>query len=86
MANEIRKRLIEMMAEKLRRIDVNESELGDDFDLVNSGLLNSLEFVDVVASLEREWHCEIDYEAALEKGELTTLGGLVRTFNNCFHG
>ncbi|MBW6459300.1 MAG: acyl carrier protein [Bacteroidales bacterium] len=75
-----------MILEKLRRIGVSESEIGDDFDLVGSGLLNSLEFVEIVALLEKEFHCEIDYEAAFEKGELTTPGGLIRTFENHMHG
>ena len=75
-----------MMGEKLRRIGVSESEIGDDFELVGGGLLNSLEFVEIVASLEKEFHCEIDYEAAFEKGELTTPGGLIRTFENHMHG
>ncbi|MFO7613696.1 MAG: acyl carrier protein [Bacteroidales bacterium] len=86
MGNEIRKRLFDMMGEKLRRIDVSESEIGDDFDLVGGGLINSLEFVEIVAALEKEFHCEIDFEAAFEKGKLTTPGGLIRTFENHMHG
>jgi len=86
MENEIRVCLFNMILEKLRRIGVSESEIGDDFDLVGSGLLNSLEFVEIVALLEKEFHCEIDYEAAFEKGELTTPGGLIRTFENHMHG
>jgi acyl carrier protein len=86
MKNDIRTRLFDMIREKLRRTGVSETEIGDDFDLVGSGLVNSLEFVEIVATLEKEFHCEIDFEAAFEKGELTTPGGLVRTFQNHMHG
>jgi len=80
MENEIRKQLIELLRDKLQRLAIRESELGDKFDLVKSGLLNSLEFVELVASIEKIHHHEIDFEEALENGELTTIGGLIRAF------
>jgi acyl carrier protein len=80
MDSEIKKQIMELLREKLQRIGIRESELGDNFDLVKSGLLNSLEFVDIVASLEKIYSVEIDFEQALDKGGLTTLGGLTRAF------
>lgn len=71
---------MELLRDKLQRIGIRETELGDNFDLVKSGLLNSLEFVDIVASMEKIYLIEIDFEQALDKGELTTLGGLIRAF------
>lgn len=75
---EIKNLVLSRITDKLRHIGIGENELGSQFDLVKSGLVNSLEFVDLVTSLEKELHCEIDFETALEKGELTTLGGLVK--------
>jgi len=80
MDSEIRKQVMELLRDKLQRIGIRETELGDNFDLVKSGLLNSLEFVDIVASMEKIYLIEIDFEQALDKGELTTLGGLIRAF------
>jgi hypothetical protein len=80
MDSEIRKQLMELLRDKLQRIGIRESELGANFDLVKSGLLNSLEFVDMVASMERIYQHEIDFEEALDSGEFTTLGGLIRAF------
>lgn len=80
MDSDIRKQVMELLRDKLRRIGIRESELGDSFDLVKSGLLNSLEFVDMVATMEKNYLIEIDFEQALETGELTTLGGLIRAF------
>jgi len=80
MESEIRKQMMEFVHDKLQRLSIRESELGDGFDLVKSGLLNSLEFVELVASIERIHHHEIDFEEELETGELTTVGGLIRAF------
>jgi acyl carrier protein len=80
MDSEIRKRVLELLLDKLQRVGIRETELGDNFDLVKSGLLNSLEFVDIVASMEKIYLIEIDFEQALDTGELTTLGGLIRAF------
>lgn len=82
MDSEIRKKVMELLLEKLDRIGIRESELGDSFDLVKSGLLNSLEFVDIIASLEKIYAVEIDFEQALDKGGLTTLSGLIRAFED----
>ena len=82
MENEIRKKVMELLREKLQRLSIRESELGDSFDLVKSGFVNSLEFVDLVATIEKEIDREIDFEEALENGELTTIGGLIRAFEN----
>jgi len=79
---ETRKQVMELIRDKLKRLDIRESELGEGFDLVKSGLLNSLEFVDLVASLEKINDHEIDFETALESGEFTTVGGLIRAFKN----
>lgn len=79
---EIRKQINELLGEKLARLAVRESELGGNFDLVKSGLLNSLEFVDLVASLEKLNEVEIDFEKALSAGDFTTIDGLTKSFSN----
>ena len=82
MDSDIRKQVMQLLRDKLQRIGIRESELGESFDLVKSGLLNSLEFVDMVASMEKINLHEIDFEQALDSGELTTIGGLIRAFKN----
>jgi acyl carrier protein len=77
---EIRKQMMELLGEKLARLSVSESEIGGNFDLVKSGLLNSLEFVDMVASLEKLNEFEIDFEKALNSGDFTTVDGLIKAF------
>ena len=82
MESETRQQLMDLLKDKLQRLAIRENELGDGFDLVKSGLLNSLEFVDMVASLEKMNQLEIDFEEGLNSGDLTTVGGLIRAFTN----
>jgi acyl carrier protein len=82
MDSALRKQVMELLRDKLERIGIRENELEENFDLVKSGLLNSLEFVDIIASLEKIYTVEIDFEQALDNGGLTTLGGLIHAFKN----
>jgi acyl carrier protein len=80
MEDDTRKQVMELIHDKLQRLSIKESEIGGSFDLVKTGLLNSLEFVDLVASLERLNDVEINFEKALDSGNFTTLGGLIKAF------
>ena len=86
MVSEIRQSLSQVLQPKLARLGIDPGGLGDHFDLVKSGLVNSLEFVELVASLEKKFQCEIDFEEGLEKGNLTTIGGLINAFENGKNG
>jgi len=86
MKNDVRNSLMALLGEKLKSIGIKDEELGNHFDLVKSGLVNSLEFVDLVSRLEKEFRCEIDYETVFEKGNFTTIGGLILTFENQKNG
>ena len=82
MPNEInvRKIILNRLHEKLARLGIGDEEINDHFDLVKSGLLSSLEFVDLVASIEKSLNLEIDYERALESDDFTTISGIRKTF------
>ncbi|MCU0370800.1 MAG: hypothetical protein MUC31_05250 [Bacteroidales bacterium] len=81
MESKIRDQMMALLDEKLQRLAIRESEITGDFDLVKSGFLNSLEFVDMVATLEKMNQVEIDFEAGLNSGDFTTVSGLIRTFS-----
>jgi len=72
--------IISQLADRLVRLGVEEHELGNGFDLVRSGLLDSLGYIDLVASLEQATGKQVDLEQALETGEATTLNGLYQLF------
>ena len=59
---------------------MSTSELTDDLDLLRSGLLDSLGFVDLVVDLEKRTGKEVDLIAAMDRPGGTTLGGVVELF------
>jgi len=52
-------------------------EIGDDFSLLESGLIDSLGFVDLVTDIEDTFDVEMDF-GDLDPEEFTRLGGLVQ--------
>jgi acyl carrier protein len=75
--SEVKEYIKSLLKEKLLLFDIAEDELKDSFDLVKSGLLDSMAFIDLVARLEEEFNVEIDFEEAAESEEFTRLGGLL---------
>ncbi|MFT3886340.1 MAG: acyl carrier protein [Flavobacteriales bacterium] len=69
------------MTDRLVRLGMKAGDLTDDLDLVRSGLLDSLAFIDLVASLESATGRRVDLEQALEQSDATTVGGLQRLFD-----
>jgi len=50
----------------------------DDFNLLESGLFDSLGFVELIAAVEGEFDIEIDF-GEVDPEAFTTIGGLVKT-------
>lgn len=74
--SDVRDFIIDRLQDKMLVFDIRESELKDAFDLVKSGLLDSMAFVDLVAGAEEEFGIELDFEEAAELPDFTTMGGL----------
>lgn len=68
------------LTDRLVRLGMAPDDLTDDLDLVRSGLLDSLAFIDLVAALEGATGRQVDLEHALEQPDATTVGGLQRLF------
>ncbi len=75
--NEVRHFILEMIREKRIIFNISEAELKDSFDLVKSGLLDSMAFIDLIAAAEDNFNLEIDFEIAADSPGFTSLGGLV---------
>lgn len=73
---EVREFIVGLLKDKLLLFDIAESELKDSFDLVKSGLLDSMAFIDLVASVEEEFNIEIDFELLTGISDFTSMGGL----------
>jgi len=69
-AEAIRPRVVAIL-EKMGKTDVPL-----DVDLVSSGILDSLDFLELVSSLEGEFKIKVDF-SVLDPEQFTTLDGLV---------
>ncbi|NQT78718.1 MAG: acyl carrier protein [Bacteroidetes bacterium] len=78
----IRDYILDLLNERLLLFDINRGELNNDFDLVKSGLLDSMAFIDLLAEAEEKFEVEIDFEQLAESDDFTSLGGLVNIIMN----
>jgi acyl carrier protein len=78
----IRDYILGLINKRLLLFDIDRGELNDDFDLVKSGLLDSMAFIDLVAGAEEEFEIEIDFEQLADTDDFTSLGGLVDIIMN----
>ena len=76
----LRSAIADRLAQRLARLGLSPGDLTDDLDLVRSGVLDSLGFVDLIADLEKESGKQVDLEQALGRKNATTIGGIVRSF------
>jgi acyl carrier protein len=79
---EIRARIITALESRMKILGIKENELKDHFDLVGSGLVNSMEFVEMVGRVEDELNVELDFDSMMDDEEFTTLGRIVSIFLN----
>lgn len=76
----LRSTIAERLTPRLARLGLSPSDLTDDLDLVRSGVLDSLGFVDLIADLENATGKQVDLEQALERKNATTVGSIVSFF------
>ena len=77
---EVRGTLIRAIGPRLGRLGLTEADVTDDLDLLRSGLLDSLGFVDLVVAVEEEVGHQVDLVSAMDSPGGTTVGGLIRLF------
>lgn len=79
---QLRAMVQEKLASRSQRLGLDRSALGDDLDLVRSGLLDSLGFVDLITELETAVGRQVELEKAFDRPGATTLGGVLDLFLN----
>jgi acyl carrier protein len=80
--NELRAAMVEVLMPRAARLGMHADELNDELDLLRSGLLDSLGFVDLVVELEKRCGREVDLMAAMERPGGSTMGNLVELFTH----
>jgi len=59
---DIKTQIIDFIRDKMSESELNDILADGDLDLVSSGLLSSLEFMELIASIEEKQCVEIDFE------------------------
>lgn len=80
--NAVRKVLTERLAQRLVRLGLSSADLTDDLDLLRSGVLDSLGFVDLIADLESATGKQVDLERSLDRRDATTVANVISLFTN----
>jgi len=78
--DELKAEIHAQLTTRLSRLGMKASEVDDELDLVRTGLLDSLGFIDLVAALEDVTGKQVDLEAALVQENATTVSSLLRLF------
>lgn len=78
---DIRRLIMDRVGERCLRMGLRPEEVSDDLDLLQSGVLDSLAFVDLFVALMDATGRDLDLETALSAKGATTVGGLVLLFS-----
>ena len=73
---EIRNYILSLLEGKIKRLGFKEKYLLNDFDLIQSGLLDSMQFLELISDIEEHYKMEIDFDKE-EISKLRKLSGLV---------
>ena len=75
--SEMREFLLSSMQERLDFLGIAPSQVNDETSLTDSGIVDSMGFVELVGLFEDEFQYEIDLDE-YDPEEFTTLGGFLR--------
>lgn len=74
--SQMRQFILDRISDRLVQLNIDSSTLADDFDLMESGTIDSMEFVNLIGEIEMAFSIDLDF-SELDPSEFTTLGGLV---------
>ena len=74
----LREIVLDVIAPKIARANLNRGDFKDDTDLLTSGILDSFDFLDMIAAVEDRAGIEVDL-ATMDDDSFTTLRGFVRS-------
>jgi len=77
---ELQAQLLDRLGLRMERLGLAKHELTNDLDLVRSGVLDSLAFVELITELEVALGTQVDLEEAFERPGVTTVGGVLELF------
>lgn len=79
---QMRQFLLKEIEPKRTALGIPAEEINDSFELVGSGIVDSLGFIELVGAMESEFNFEMDFEE-LDPAQFTTLGGFLSCAADC---
>jgi len=79
---ELHTMLHDRLAPRMERLGLAKHEFTNDLDLVRTGILDSLAFVDLITEMETALGMQVDLEKAFDRPGATTIGGVIELFLN----
>ena len=74
--NAVREKIVIFLQEKMTRLNVSSTEIDDNFNLIHSGLIDSLDFIQLITMLEQEFNKEISFDDDISN--YYTMSGLIK--------
>ena len=71
--------IVEKLGKRPERLGLTAAEVTSDLDLVRSGVLDSLGFVDLITELETAVGRQVELDKAFDRPAATTVGGVVKS-------
>lgn len=72
---DVKNYILEHLKNVLKGGDINQFAVDGDIDLIGSGIISSLGFVELIAGIEKKFNVEIDFEK-YDPSSYTTISGL----------
>lgn len=77
---DIRQFVSEYLIKRLESVGLSTGDIRGGFDFIQSGLLDSMAFVDMISAMEEHFGVEIDFEEEVEDNNFTNMKGLTQIF------
>lgn len=72
---DVKNYILEHLKDVLKRGNINQFAVDGDIDLIGSGIVSSLGFIELIAGIEKKFNVEIDFEK-YDPSSYTTISGL----------
>lgn len=58
----VREKLLTFLKDKLEQLNISRDEITDDFNLLNSGLIDSLDLLNLITFIEKDFNIQLRFE------------------------
>jgi len=74
--SDVRNYIFELGQDKLKKLNISQEKVSEEFDLIDSGFVNSMSFLELLMKIEERFKIEIDFDG-FDPSEFTSLGGFL---------